>query len=88
MTLGGTYLGGLTAFWDYGMGERNTDFRIHSFNSHIIYYYYFIGGIVDYSVVFQASSKMIQLHKYSFFFRFSSHVGYHRVLSRVPCARQ
>ena len=28
MFLGGTYLGGLTAFWDYGMGERNTDFRI------------------------------------------------------------
>ena len=70
------------------MGERNTEFRIHSFNSHIIYYYYFIGGIVDYSVVFQASSKMIQLHIYSFFFRFFSHVGYHRVLSRVPCARQ
>ena len=33
-------------------------------------------------------SKVIQLYiyMYLFFFRFSSHIGYYRVLSRVPCA--
>ena len=28
------------------------------------------------------------LYIYSFFFRFSSHIGYYRILNRVPCAIQ
>ena len=34
--------------------------------------------------------KVIQLYIYiySFFFRFFSHIGYHRILSRVPCVIQ
>ena len=31
---------------------------------------------------------MIQLYTYLFFFRFFSHTGYHRILSRLPCAIQ
>ena len=33
-------------------------------------------------------SKVIQLHTYMylFFFKFFSHIGYYRVLSRVSCA--
>ena len=39
---------------------------------------------------FQVYSKVIQLYIYicSFFFRFFTHIGYYRVLSRVPCAVQ
>ena len=39
---------------------------------------------------FQVYSKLIQLYVYiyPFFFRFFSHVGYYRLLSRVPCAVQ
>ena len=39
---------------------------------------------------FQVYSKVIQLyiHIYLFFFRFFSHIGYYRVLNRVPCAIQ
>ena len=39
---------------------------------------------------FQVYSKMIQLYKYVylFFFKLFSHLGYYRVLSRVPCAVQ
>ena len=37
-------------------------------------------------------SKVIQLYiyiyMYLFFFRFFSHIGYYKVLSRVPCAIQ
>ena len=35
---------------------------------------------------FQVYSEVIQLYLYIhlFFFRFSSHIGYHRTLSRVP----
>ena len=37
---------------------------------------------------FQVYSKVIQLYVYiyPFFFRFFSHMGYYRILSRVPCA--
>ena len=37
---------------------------------------------------FQVYSKVNQLHIYiySVFFRFFSHVGHYRVLSRAPCA--
>ena len=40
--------------------------------------------------LFQGYSKVIQLYIYiySFFFRFFSHIGYYRILSRVPCAVQ
>ena len=33
-------------------------------------------------------SKVIQLYiyMYLFFFKFFSHLGYYRILSRVPCA--
>ena len=41
-----------------------------------------------YNVVFQMYSKVIQLYLYLFFFRFLSHLGYYRVLSRAPCAMQ
>ena len=27
-------------------------------------------------------------YKYPFFFKFFSHLGYYRILSRVPCAMQ
>ena len=39
---------------------------------------------------FQVYSKVIQLciYIYLFFFRFFFHIGYYRVLSRVPCAIQ
>ena len=39
---------------------------------------------------FQVYSKVTQLSIdiYSFFFRFFSHIGYHIILSRVPCAIQ
>ena len=39
---------------------------------------------------FQAYNKVIQsyIHIYPFFFRFFSHIGYYRILSRVPCALQ
>ena len=39
---------------------------------------------------FQVYSKMVQLyiHIYPLFFRFFSHIGYYRMLSRVPCAIQ
>ena len=39
---------------------------------------------------FQVFSKVIQLYRYiySFFFRFFSLLVYHRILSRVPCAKQ
>ena len=42
------------------------------------------------SCSFQVDGKVIQLYIYiySFFFRFFSHIGYHRILSRVPCALQ
>ena len=35
---------------------------------------------------FQIYTKVIQLYKYLFFFKFFSHIGYYRILSRVPCA--
>ena len=37
---------------------------------------------------FQVYSTLFQLYTciYSFFFRFFSDIGYHRILSRVPCA--
>ena len=38
--------------------------------------------------LFQVYSKMIQLYIYLFFFRFFSRTGYHRILSRLPCAIQ
>ena len=40
--------------------------------------------------LFQVYSKVNQLHiyVYPFFFRFFSHIGYYRVLTRVPCAIQ
>ena len=36
------------------------------------------------------SKVMIQLYMYvyTFFFRFSSHIGYYRILSRIPYAIQ
>ena len=39
---------------------------------------------------FQVYSKAIQLYTYMylFFFKFFSHLGYYRILSRVPCAIQ
>ena len=39
---------------------------------------------------FQSYNKVIQLYiyKYSFFFRFFSHIRYYRIVSRVPCAMQ
>ena len=39
---------------------------------------------------FQVHSKVIQLcvYMYLFFFKFFSHLGYYRILSRVPCAIQ
>ena len=39
---------------------------------------------------FQVYSKVIQLYIYiqPLFFRFFSHIGYYRILSRVPCAIQ
>ena len=40
---------------------------------------------------FQVYSKIISviyIYIYSFFFRFFSHIGYHRILSRVPCVIQ
>ena len=39
---------------------------------------------------FQVYSKVIQLYIYIylFFFKFFSHLGYYRILSRVPCAMQ
>ena len=36
----------------------------------------------------QVYSSMAQLYTDSFFFRFLSHRGYHRSLSRVPCTTQ
>ena len=35
---------------------------------------------------FQVSSKMIHLYIYPLLFRFFSIIGYHKILSRVPCA--
>ena len=39
---------------------------------------------------FQSYNKVIHLYiyKYSFFFRFFSHIRYYRIVSRVPCAMQ
>ena len=34
--------------------------------------------------IFQVYSEMIQLYMYLFFFKFFSHLGYYRILSRVP----
>ena len=34
----------------------------------------------------QVYSKVIHSYIYSLFFRFFSHIDYHRILSRVPCA--
>ena len=43
-----------------------------------------------YNIVFLMYSKVIQLYvyMYSFFFRLFSHIGFHRILSRVPCVVQ
>ena len=41
-----------------------------------------------FTVLFLLYSKVNQLYIHPFFFRFSSHVGYYRVWSRVPCAVQ
>ena len=40
------------------------------------------------NAVFQVHSKVNQPYTYSYpsFFRFFSHIGYYRILSRVPCA--
>ena len=40
--------------------------------------------------LFGVYSNLIQLYRYTclFFFRFFSHIGYYRVLSRVVCAMQ
>ena len=50
----------------------------------------FIGVWLIYSLVFQVNIKVIELDTYvcSFFFRFLSHIGYHRLLSPVSCAVQ
>ena len=39
---------------------------------------------------FQVYSKVVQLYiyMYLFFFKFFSHLGYYRILTRVPCAIQ
>ena len=39
---------------------------------------------------FQVYSRVIQLciYKYLSFFKFFSHIGYYRILSRVPCTTQ
>ena len=37
---------------------------------------------------FSVYSKVIQLYIYLFFFKFFSHLGYYRILSRVPCRIQ
>ena len=38
--------------------------------------------------LFQVCSKVIQLYMYIYllFLKFFSHLGYYRILSRVPCA--
>ena len=57
----------------------------------LYFLFYFIGVYLIYNVCyFQGYSKVNQLYidMYLFFFRFCSHIGYHRVLSRVPCATQ
>ena len=36
----------------------------------------------------QQNDSVIHIHIYPFFFRFFSHIGYYRILSRVPCAIQ
>ena len=52
-------------------------------------FFFFVGVQLIYNVVLvsDAQQSVIQLYVYiySFFFRFFSHVGYHRILSRVPC---
>ena len=57
--------------------------------------YFLILILLEYSwftmlYLFQVYSKVLQLYIYiySFFFRFFSHIGYHRILSRIPCAIQ
>ena len=36
----------------------------------------------------QQSDLSIHIHTHPFSLRFFSHIGYHRILDRVPCARQ
>ena len=43
-------------------------------------------GVLLINNVFLLYSKVNQLYVYLLFFRFYSHLGYYRVLSRVPCA--
>jgi len=48
-----------------------------------------IGVQLFYNVMlFQVYNKVNQLYIYPLFFRFFSHIGHYRVLSRVPCAIQ
>ena len=50
----------------------------------------FIGVWLIYNLVFQVNIKVTELDTYvcSFFFRFLSHIGYHRLSSTVSCAAQ
>lgn len=41
---------------------------------------------VTYIVMLHVSMILIYMYQYQFFFRFFSHVVYHRILSRFPCA--
>ena len=56
---------------------------------HLGYFFCLIGAYLLYNVGFVSSvQQSSSLYRYTrpFFFRFFSHIGYSRILSRVPCA--
>ena len=50
--------------------------------------FFFTGIKLIYSVLASSVQQRNQLYTYPFFFRFFSHIGHYRVLSRLPCAIQ
>ena len=50
----------------------------------------FIGVQLTYTMLcyFQVYSKVTYIYIYPLFFRFFPHIGYYRILNRVPCAIQ
>ena len=56
----------------------------------VILFFNYIGVKLTYNVVLVSGVKQSEsvIYIYAFYFRFFSHTGYYRVLSRVHCAIQ
>ena len=63
---------GVTKNW-----TQLSDFHFH-LTSQLIYNVVLVSGVQQ--------SSWSHIYMYSFFFRYFSHLGYNRILSRVPCA--